>query len=288
MAETRRKFDADFKKAREPGINEGTLGNWGVPRTRGGRLELRRLIRGAVRKIVRYPRSRISRNSDAACGFRECGARPDPVRGCPCDGPPGSLRPRTYSGQRRRGETDPVVFVQVMAMWRGAEERSVKPSASPTLVRTQDLPPPAKTAHWLRKRGPAGRFLLVTMCISMCHRGSMHSSGYGHIADRVRAKLAVRITARFADPRPFCPVTRAPDCSSDWYMPCIRPDVLRRPARARRRGRSCSYPAAGAGCRMGPRHPIEAATQVVTGCASPAAGWNTGTLPWRATLHAGL
>jgi hypothetical protein len=147
MAETRRKFDADFKKAREPGINEGTLGNWGVPRTRGGRLELRRLIRGAVRKIVRYPRSRISRNSDAACGFRECGARPDPVRGCPCDGPPGSLRPRTHSGQRRRGETDPVVFVQVMAMWRGAEERSVKPSAQPTLVRTQHLPPPAKTAR---------------------------------------------------------------------------------------------------------------------------------------------
>jgi len=28
MAETRRKFDADFKEAREPGINEGTLGNW--------------------------------------------------------------------------------------------------------------------------------------------------------------------------------------------------------------------------------------------------------------------
>ncbi len=76
--------------------------------------------------------------------------------------------------------------------------RSVKPSAQPTLVRTQHLPPPAKTAPGLRKRGPAGRFLLVTPCISVCHRGSMRSSGYGHIADSVRAERAVRITARFS------------------------------------------------------------------------------------------
>jgi hypothetical protein len=67
------------------------------------------------------------------------------------------------------------------------------------------------------------------------HRGSMHGSVHVHIADSVRAKLAVRLTARFADPRPFRPVTRAPDCSPDGYMPCIRPAVLRRPARATRR-----------------------------------------------------
>ena len=34
----------------------------------------------------------------------------------------------------------------------GQRERSVKPSAQPTLVRTQHLPPPAETAPWLRKR----------------------------------------------------------------------------------------------------------------------------------------
>ena len=83
----------------------------------------------------------------AACRFRDCDVPPGPVHGCPCDGPPRTLRPRTYGVQRRRGKADPVVFVQVMAIWWGAEERSVKPSAQPTLVRTQHLPPPAKTAR---------------------------------------------------------------------------------------------------------------------------------------------
>src|SRR4029077_10330884 len=32
----------------------------------------------------------------AACGFRDCGVPPGPVRCCPCDGPPGSPWPRTY------------------------------------------------------------------------------------------------------------------------------------------------------------------------------------------------
>ncbi len=83
-------------------------------------------------------------------------------------------------------------------IWRCRQERSVKPSAQPTLVRTQHLPPPAKTARWLRKRGPAGRFLLVTMCISVCHCGSMRSSGCVHMVYSVRAERAVRKTARFA------------------------------------------------------------------------------------------
>jgi hypothetical protein len=95
-------------------------------------------------------------------------------------------------------------------VWRCREKRSVKPSAQPTLVRTQHLPPPAKTAPGLRKRDPAGRFLLVTSCISACHCGSMYGSVHVHMVYSVRAKLAVRITARFADLRPFCPVTGPP------------------------------------------------------------------------------
>ena len=95
-------------------------------------------------------------------------------------------------------------------MWRCRQERAVKPSAQPTLVRTQHLPPPAKTARSLRKRGPAGRFLLVPPCVIVCRCRSSRSDRYGHIADSVRAEGAVRGTACFADPRPFCPFTRAP------------------------------------------------------------------------------
>src|SRR5260370_38671295 len=79
-------------------------------------------------------------------------------------------------------------------MWNDADESTVKPSAQPTLVRTQHLPPPAKTARSLRKRGPAGRFLPFTPCIRMCHCGSLYGSLLVHLVYSVRAKLAVRIT----------------------------------------------------------------------------------------------
>jgi hypothetical protein len=39
----------------------------------------------------------------------------------------------------------------------------------------------------------------------------MYGSVYVHMVYSARAKLAVRITARSAGPRPFCPVSRAPD-----------------------------------------------------------------------------
>jgi len=85
-------------------------------------------------------------------------------------------------------------------------ERSVCKTVGSAYVGSNPTPATtSETAPWLRKRSPAGRFLLVTPCIRVCHRGSMHSSGYGQIADSVRAKLAVRITARLAGPRPFCP-----------------------------------------------------------------------------------
>src|ERR1700687_4744082 len=109
-----------------------------------------------------------------------------------------------------------------MALWRGAEELSVKPSAQPTLVRTQHLPPPAKTARSLRKRGPAGRFLLVPPCVMVCRCRAWRSNRYGHIADSVRAEGAVRGTACFADLRPFCPVTWHPDCPV-WLVHAVHP-----------------------------------------------------------------
>ena len=45
--------------------------------------------------------------------------------------------------------------------------RSVKPSAQPTLVRTQHLPLPAETARLLRILALAGRFFSVPACVTL-------------------------------------------------------------------------------------------------------------------------
>jgi hypothetical protein len=93
------------------------------------------------------------------------------------------------------------------------------------------------------------------------------------------------------DPRPFCPFIRAPGLLV-WVVHAVHPcgPVLRRSARAGRRAglvRTCG----GAGLPDRRRHPIDAATEAVAECASPAAGWKTGTVPcerrcWRIwTLH---
>jgi hypothetical protein len=58
-----------------------------------------------------------------------------------------------------------------------------KPSAQPTLVRTQHLPLPAKTTRglgFLRVRGPSGA---VSPCVIVGQETSLHHDGYGHIAD---------------------------------------------------------------------------------------------------------
>ncbi len=68
--------------------------------------------------------------------------------------------PRSYGrvadGTRfsRRGEWG---IRRSAAISMGGNERSVKPSAQPTLVRTQHLPLPAETARCLRVRAGAGR-----------------------------------------------------------------------------------------------------------------------------------
>ena len=76
-------------------------------------------------------------------------------------------------------------------------ERSVKPSAQPTLVRTQHLPPPAETAPWLRKRARGAVFVLVTSRIRVCHCASRCRGVHGRIADVVRADCAVGDTVGF-------------------------------------------------------------------------------------------
>src|SRR5450755_62694 len=77
----------------------------------------------------------------------------------------------------------------------GQRERSVKPSAKPTLVRTQHLPPPAETALGLGIPGLAGRLVVVPLGVMMRRCEPLHSSGYGHMADGTRPEQAVHRTA---------------------------------------------------------------------------------------------
>jgi hypothetical protein len=83
------------------------------------------------------------------------------------------------------------------AIWPLRVKRSVTPSAKPTLVRTQHLPPPAKTACGLGISGLAGRLAAVPLCVVVRHHEPLHSSGYGHIADGIRPEPAVHRTASF-------------------------------------------------------------------------------------------
>ena len=130
---------------------------------------------------------------------------------------------------------------------------------------------------------PGGPFPSCPAVCHVCRRRSWRSDRYGHIADSVRAEGAVRGTACFADPRPFCPVTRPR--TARLTGACRASRAAGSPPFCSRWTAAWSFvPAAGAGCRIGPRRPIEAATEAVTESASPAAGWKTGTAPWRATL----
>jgi hypothetical protein len=91
----------------------------------------------------------------------------------------------------------------------------------------------------------------------VCRRRPWRSDRYGQIADSVRAEGAVRGTACFADPCPFCPVTRAPGLLASLVHSAHpgRP-VLRRSARDGRRA-GLVRTRGGAGFRIGPRHPVE-------------------------------
>ena len=169
----------------------------------------------------------------------------------------------------------------------GQRERSVKPSAQPTLVRTQHLPHPGETARSLHKRGPAGRFLLVTACIRVCHYGSMHGSVHVHMVYSVRAKTSgaynrslCRIRARFV------PLfgRQAARLTGECRASRSAGPILRRPARdgrraslvrTRGRGRLPHRPSPShRGCHGGGER-VRVARRV-----------EGGKVPWRATLSA--
>jgi len=91
------------------------------------------------------------------------------------------------------------VHVNGYLVWCGGAVCKTIGSATLVLTQhlpTQHLPPPAKTARWLRRRGPAGRFLLARHVSGCVTAGRCHCSGYGHIDDSVRAERAVHMTAR--------------------------------------------------------------------------------------------
>ena len=86
--------------------------------------------------------------------------------------------------------------------------------------------------------------------------------------------LALAICVRFV------PLSGHPHCSSDWYISRIPGGRFSAVLLAMDGGLVLFVPVAGAGFRIGLRHPIEAATEAVTECAPPAAGWKTDTAPW--------
>jgi hypothetical protein len=98
-------------------------------------------------------------------------------------------------------------------------KQSVKPSAKPTLVRTQHLPPPAETARELGIPGLAGLLCLVPLCFMMCRCEPLRSSDCGHIADGSGAEPAVHRTACSGILNGLPPQVKSPPGSLDDHWP---------------------------------------------------------------------
>jgi hypothetical protein len=96
------------------------------------------------------------------------------------------------------------------------EQRSVKPSAQPTLVRTQHLPPPAETARWLRILVAGGPFFSVPACVTLCRCRPLCRGVHGRIADGFGAlERSVRTVGCFTDGHGRDAVAaRSPACSN--------------------------------------------------------------------------
>ena len=97
----------------------------------------------------------------------------------------------------------------------GQRERSVKPSASPTLVRIQDLPPPAETAPDQRGCGQE----LILSCVTGCGSGCPY------------AARCAKYVPKFGEPRLLIIYWSSRDI--------VASSIRRRPAAGRRR---CGQP----------------------------------------------
>jgi hypothetical protein len=125
--------------------------------------------------------------------------RPRPWAG-PCPSvdstAPETRRPRTHSGRQRPGNAPRAAYALVSGLALGEEGRAVKPSAQPTLVRTQHLPHQRKdslTSSYMVK----GSLLLV----------GLYAAGGGHVQVAV-ANTCASPGSLTAPARPGHPATR--------------------------------------------------------------------------------
>ena len=121
-----------------------------------------------------------------------------PVRGSRRPWPAGLPEPRAHGRIADGGS--PESRLERRTRWSaahdsGRSERAVKPSATPSVVRIHHLPPPAKTARWLRMLSYAGRFCFVPH-VAPCPAADRVLRVHGRIADGVRATRMVGVHRR--------------------------------------------------------------------------------------------
>jgi hypothetical protein len=199
------------------------------------------------------------RGRGLACKFGQVSACLNGVRACPCDRAQRSLRARTYrglrartySGQRRRSEPRTTSFAHVrgrMEVQAGAYCKTVGSAY------VGSNPTPATTCG----NGPLGCGNAPAGPFPSCHATyqgvspwSMRGSGHGCIADIVRRNercanpLALPIRAALSR-YPGAGLSRIP--VGRFFAVLVMPGA----------GLALFVPAAGTGCRIGPRHLIEA------------------------------
>jgi hypothetical protein len=153
-----------------------------------------RIRRGLVQRVVDFLTvdfEPMSKDDSDATGPRLDGGNPTCTVGAP-DSPIASRLVHPIGGRlppaaAERGFRYPslcrLAGRQEAGCPSGQRERSVKPSAKPTLVRTQHLPPPAETAHDQRRRGQG----LIMPGAVMCGRGRAYAGGCAQYVPKIAA-----------------------------------------------------------------------------------------------------